>query len=159
MIKQLILSFAILVCCTSVYSQELMTSLDNIKDHISGNIILSPAELTIEQSKIEANVSTFENDDEIIASAFEVVSLHDNNYGALFTSGTSTEGGINPRTANGYELEKVMGVIMQAILDYSYTEYNLKTYPSLFDNVNNILNYPLNTDNKTNFTINEQIPD
>ena len=135
MIKQLMLSFVILVCCTSVYSQELMTSLDNIKDHISGNKILSPAELTIEQSKIEANVSNFENDEEIIASAFEVVSLHDNIYGALFTSGTSTEGGINPRTASGYELEKVIGVIMQAILDYSYTEYNLKTYPSLFDNV------------------------
>ncbi len=114
---------------------SVILSLENIKDHISGTNTLSASQLVAEQSNIETNASLFETSTEIIALAFEVVSSHDATYGALFTSGTTTLGGIVPRTASGYELEKAILVIMQAILDYGYTENNIKAYPALFNNV------------------------
>jgi len=135
MLKKLLTLILIFVSVVSVYSQELTTSLNKIKNHVTGISKLSTQGLSQEKSKIEANISNFKDDTEAIELAFEVIQLHDDIFGALFTKGTPSRGGINPRTSKGYDLENVISTIMQGVFDFSYTQNNLKTYASLFDNV------------------------
>lgn len=135
MIKRLLFIVLTLSCFTTSHAQDLSESLNTIKNHVSGNTVLSSTDLIAQQANIKASAASFENDTEAMALAFDVIALHDTSFGALFTSGSSTQGGISPRTRSGYELENVISTIMQAVLDHSYTEANLQTYASLFNNV------------------------
>ena len=118
---------------TNTLAQDLTPTLNKIKDHISGTATLSARELVTERNRIVNNASDFQTDVDAVALAFEVVTLYDTTFGALFSQGSSTSGGINPRTANGFNLERVIAQIMQGVLDHSYTESNLKNYPSIFN--------------------------
>lgn len=114
-------------------SVPLSLSMESIKNHIEGSNTLSTDGLVAQQSIIEANLTALENDQDAIKQAFDLVALYDATHGALFTTGTTTHGGISPRTKSGYELENVILVVMQGILDHSYSAGNLSQYPSLFD--------------------------
>ncbi|NNG09216.1 MAG: hypothetical protein HKM92_03525 [Arenibacter sp.] len=75
----------------------------------------------------------FTDNYDVINRGLEVIDLYESKYGGLFTKGTKSQGGFD-RKASGYELEKLMLVIMQSVLDHSYTEANLRAYPKLFNN-------------------------
>ena len=130
------LLFILITCLglSSVQAQNLVPTLNKIKDHISSDAILNASQLVTEKNRIVNNASNFQTDTDAIALAFEVVELYDNTYGALFTRGTSTNGGINPRGASGFALENAIIEIMQGVIDYGYTESNLKNNPSIFNN-------------------------
>jgi hypothetical protein len=106
---------------------------ESIQDHISGTTTLSASELESAISSLSAISLLFVDDYDVIEIALETIALYESNYGGLFTLGSTTKGGFS-RTASGYELENVMLVIMQSIMDYSYTADNLAAYPELFNN-------------------------
>lgn len=135
MFKKLLFTIIIIFSCSSIYAQDLISTLNNLANHISEEAVLTTTELVAEKNNILANSSSFQNNPNAIALAFKVIQQHDDTFGALFTTGTSTLGGIRPRTSNGYELENVIFSLMQSIIDYSYSEENLKAYPSIFNNI------------------------
>ena len=109
-----------------------MIALEKIQNHILGTITLSSEELTEQQTIIQANLSQFSSNIYQVDLAFDLIDLYDQTYGALFTSGSKTDGGINARTSSGYELEHVVLAVMQGILDHSYHTDNLQQFPIFF---------------------------
>lgn len=132
--KQLVLIIITICFCSNINAQNLIASLNNIKDHIAGNDVLTSAELVTERDALLTFSSAFENNEDAIELAFEVVEIYDDAFGALFTSGTSTSNGIRPRTRTDRPLENVIYTIMQSVIDHSFTEDNLKDHPSIFNN-------------------------
>jgi|GEM_PF-1570204 len=126
------------LCGVSSYipsSAIMVSSLDKIKQHVLETKTLSSEQLLAQQSIISAYEMLFRSQPDIMAQGFAIVSSYESKYGGLFTNGSTTEGGIRPRTASGYELENVMMTITQALLDHTYSAENLVKYPSLFENV------------------------
>jgi len=118
----------------STDDSEIFEALEQVKNYINGEITLSTEDFTTIHDVVLNNLSFFETSYNVIELAQEVIALHDAEYGALFTTGTTTEGGYL-RTATGYEFENMILEIMQSVLNHSYTESNLETYPELFNNV------------------------
>ncbi|NNG10007.1 MAG: hypothetical protein HKM92_07525, partial [Arenibacter sp.] len=114
-------------------NSQLLVELEKVKDHILGTATLSAADLKTVGNAIAMDNILFTDNYDVINQGLEVIELYESQYGGLFTRGTTTQGGFN-RTASGYELENLMLVIMQSVLDYSYTETNLTEYPQLFKN-------------------------
>jgi len=112
---------------------DLLIELEKVKNHILGTSNLSTLEFSSIANNISADNDSFATNFDVIKSAIETIELYDTNFGALFTTGTTTLGGFN-RTATGYEIENMILLIMQSVLDNSYTETNLTNYPELFKN-------------------------
>ena len=107
--------------------------LKKVKRHLLGKTTLSAADLETVRTAIAKDNKLFADNFDVINLGLEVIGLYESKYGGLFTTGTTTKGGFD-RTASGYELENLMLVIMQSVIDYSYTEANLAAYPILFKN-------------------------
>ncbi|WP_405605783.1 M60 family peptidase N-terminal accessory domain-containing protein [Polaribacter sp. Asnod1-A03] len=112
---------------------ELIDQLNKVKNHISGTSTLSTAEFQSISNTINTDYVLFADNVDVIKTALEVIELYESNMGALFTTGSTTLGGFS-RTATGFDLENMMLLIMQSVLDYSYTESNITTYPEVFNN-------------------------
>ncbi|WP_434036649.1 M60 family peptidase N-terminal accessory domain-containing protein [Formosa sp. 4Alg 33] len=113
--------------------KELLANLKQVKKHLSGKSTLTGPELDALREAIAKNNVLFADHFEVIESAFETIDLYESKDGGLFTEGTKSMGGYK-RDASGFELENLMLVIMQAIMDNSYTEANLAAKPELFKN-------------------------
>jgi hypothetical protein len=114
-------------------AKALLAELKKVKKHISSKSILSTTELETVAKAIKADQLLFADQYDVINNALETIDLYESKNGGLFTKGTSTKGGFS-RTASGFELENLILVIMQAVMDNSYTEANLIAYPKLFEN-------------------------
>jgi hypothetical protein len=114
-------------------AKALLAQLKKVKKHLSNKSILSTTELETVGQAIKADDLLFADHFDVIESALEIIDLYESKNGGLFTKGTKSMGGYS-RTAAGFELENVMLVIMQAVIDNSYTEANLTAYPKLFNN-------------------------
>ena len=110
-----------------------MIALEKIEEHILGTATLTSAELIAQKAIIEANLTAFSNNIYQVNLAFDVIALYDETYGALFTQGSKTDGGITSRTSSGNELEHVILFLMQSILDHSYSADNLQQFPFFFN--------------------------
>ncbi|MFB9054801.1 M60 family peptidase N-terminal accessory domain-containing protein [Formosa undariae] len=113
--------------------KELLAALKKIKKHLLGKSTLTAAELETANETIAKDNALFADNFNVIESAFETIELFESKNGGLFTKGSSTVGGLI-KTASGFELENLMITIMQAVMDNSYTEANLKANPELFNN-------------------------
>lgn len=131
-----ILKVIILLALTSyTYADEasLRQSLQTIESHLLGNTTLTATQLNQEQTSIENDAAFFGSNTTLAGEGFDVVDLYDATYGAMFTNGSASDGGIT-RTATGNELEHVILTVMQGILDNAYTETNLQQNPTVFTN-------------------------
>ena len=82
----------------------LLEVLDRVKSHIAGDTTLTAPELISERANIEEAASLFKSSPTLIETGFDIVDLYDSAFGALFTSGSTTDNGIASRTASGNEL-------------------------------------------------------
>ncbi|RTE53906.1 carbohydrate-binding protein [Arenibacter aquaticus] len=114
-------------------NSQLLVELEKVKNHILGTATLSAADLKAVGNAIAMDNILFTDNYDVINQGLEVIELYESQFGGLFTTGTTTKGGFS-RTASGYELENLMLVLMQSVLDHSYTEANLSAYPQLFNN-------------------------
>lgn len=114
-------------------AKALLAQLKKVKKHLSNKSVLSTTELETVGQAIKADDLLFADHFDVIESALDIIDLYESKHGGLFTKGTKSMGGYS-RTAAGFELENVMLVIMQAVIDNSYTEANLTAYPKLFKN-------------------------
>ncbi|MDO6604456.1 M60 family peptidase N-terminal accessory domain-containing protein [Arenibacter palladensis] len=112
---------------------HLLGELKKVKKHLLGKTILSAADLEALSSAIAKDSSLFADNFKVIKLGLEVIAQYESKFGGLFTIENRTKGGFD-RKASGYELENLMLVIMQSVMDYSYTEANLAAYPKLFNN-------------------------
>lgn len=113
--------------------KQLLVNLKKVKKHLLGKTTLSTDDLETLGSAIVNDNKLFTDNYDVINRGLEVIDLYESKYGGLFTKGTKSQGGFD-RKASGYELENLMLVIMQSVIDHSYTEANLKAYPQLFNN-------------------------
>lgn len=117
----------------SANASELINQLNMVKSHILETSTLTSEEFQSISNTINTDYTLFTDNIEVVKSALEIIELYESNKGALFTRGTTTLGGFS-RTATGFDLENMMLLIMQSVLDYSYTETNILTYPEVFNN-------------------------
>jgi len=107
--------------------------LNRTHEHIIGTFPVSGPELTLDLAGVRSRLPAFGTNPALMDLGFDLIDVYDSNYGAVFTPGAKTDGGIS-RTASGNELDHVILSLMQAILDYGYTETNLVQNASLFNN-------------------------
>lgn len=112
----------------------MLSELNKVKNHLLGTATLSASELEASGKAINIDNVLFIDNPDVIALGLEVIALYESNHGGLFTLGSTTKGGYK-RSASGYELENTILVIMQSVLDHSYTTDNLAAYPHLFNNI------------------------
>lgn len=112
---------------------SILFHLSRTYDHISGNFPVSDSTLFLDRSGVRSSLPSFGTNVDLVDLGFDLVALYDSTYGAVFTQGSKIDGGIS-RTASGNETEHTVLSIMQAILDYGYTESNLVQNPTLFNN-------------------------
>ena len=112
---------------------HLLVELKKVKRHLLGKTTLSAADLELVSSAIAKDNKLFADNFKVIKLGLEAIELYESRFGGLFTTDNRTKGGFD-RTAPGYELENLMLVIMQSVIDYSYTKANLAAYPKLFNN-------------------------
>ena len=101
------------------------------KNHINGGAQLSASQLGTINATLNENISALISDRDSIIIALELVSLYENQYGGLFTRGTTTEGGFS-KSADGFELENLIIDVMQGLVDHSYSRPNIRFYPNIF---------------------------
>jgi hypothetical protein len=112
---------------------EILTQFHKVKTHILGTSTLATTGFQSISNTIKTDYALFTDNFDVIKTALEIIELYETNKGALFTTGTTTLGGFS-RTASGFDLENTILLIMQSVLDYSYTEANITAYPDLFNN-------------------------
>ena len=112
---------------------HLLAELKKVKRHLLGKTTLSATDLEAVGSAIAKDNKLFADNFKVIKLGLEVITQYESRFGGLFTIENRTKGGFE-RKASGYELEHLMLVIMQSVIDYSYTETNLAAYPQLFRN-------------------------
>ena len=113
---------------------QIISALEQVKSYINDEITLTVDDLLNLQNELLDNASFFGYDYEVIELAQEIIALYDTKYGALFTTGTTTEGGYS-RADSGFEFENLILDVMQYTLDAAYSKENLDEYPELFEDV------------------------
>ena len=107
--------------------------LNRTYQHVSGQFPVPDSQLALDLSSVRSRFSAFGTNADLVDLGFDVIDSYDSNNGAVFTQGSESDGGI-PRTASGNETEHTVLAIMQAILDFGYTESNLAQNPTIFNN-------------------------
>lgn len=116
----------------NISKEDVLFELLKVKKSILGTLQLSTLEFQEISKIIDLSEEFFKSDINIIQSGLEVVDLYDKKYGALFTKENRTLGGY-PTNSKDYVFEDLIRNIMQTILDYSYTEFNIKKYSQIFN--------------------------
>ncbi len=110
---------------------SVMTALTN---HIAGTTPLSGPQIETLTASFEANKAGLDDTTAIMAQAFALVDYYDTIVGPLFIN-AETSGGF-PRVqggSDGYELERAIFAVQQAIIDVIYTPANCQTYQTFLD--------------------------
>lgn len=112
-------------------SAKLAKAFSILKEHIKGNKVLNAAEIMVQDSVIQANISAIGIKKEIITQAFDLVSNYEDIIGPLFNK---KEGRIMlPReTVAGEEIHYALFYIMDAITR-SYSSAKLEEFSDLFN--------------------------
>ena len=106
-------------------------AINNTKTHINGGSQLNASQLAAVNVSLNASISALVSDRDSMINALELVALYENQYGGLFTRGTTTEGGFS-KTAEGFELENLIIDVMQGLVDHSYSRPNIRFFPNVF---------------------------
>ena len=106
-------------------------AINNTKNHINGGAQLNASQLATVNGTLNENISALVSDRDSMVNALELVALYENQFGGLFTRGTTTEGGFS-KTADGFELENLVIDVMQGLVDHSYSRPNIRFYPNVF---------------------------
>ena len=107
--------------------------IEELTSFVIGVSNLSASEINSARTTLEDNIELLEDNNLAISAALGLVKTFESIRGPLFVQGSSSQGGYS-RTASGKDLENFMMYLQQSIMDYSYTEENLKDYPALFEN-------------------------
>ena len=118
----------------STDDSQIISALEQVKSYINDEITFSTDDLLNLQNEVLYNASFFGYDYDVIELAQEIIGLYDAKYGALFTAGSTTEGGYS-RADSGFEFESLILDIMQYTFDAAYTQENLDIYPELFEDI------------------------
>lgn len=104
----------------------------NIKNHVIGTKILTPAQLNAEASIIQRNIPFIADTSSVVLQAFDLVDVYETQVGPIFINASTKNGFSNSLGAtDGFELARAVFLVQQAILDYVYTPKSLAKYKSV----------------------------
>ena len=113
---------------------DLSMVMNDLTDHITGSTILTGPQIEALTATFEVNRDFLDDSTAIMTQAFNLSALYEGTVGPLFINAETTGG--FPRVqegADGYELERAIFAIQQAILDVVYSPSNCQIHQSLFD--------------------------
>ncbi len=107
---------------------DLSNALDALHSHITGASTLSPAQLNTQEAIVIANDVLFETNEDMIASAFDVVYAYESTNGPLWLNNATKNVNIPREPAGGLELERAIMAVMQGLIDHAYVPENLSRF-------------------------------
>lgn len=112
---------------------DLSNVFSDLSGHITGSSSLSGPQIESRTATFEANKNFLADTTAIMTEAFNLSSLYETTKGPLFINSKTSGGFPRDGSADGYELERAILAIQQAILEVIYTPSNCQTYQSLLD--------------------------
>ena len=112
---------------------DLIVVMSDLTDHITGAAPLTGPQIEARTATLEANREFLDDTTAVMKDAFDLSNLYESAVGPLFVN-AETSGGF-PREqqgADGYELERAIFAVQQAILDVIYTPANCQVHQQLF---------------------------
>jgi autotransporter-associated beta strand protein len=106
----------------------LLAALTALKSHITGAVPLSDAQIEAHKLTIDAYESRFGTVAADIAAAFDLVTTYDSTLGPLFVARS-----LPTRATVTNDIHWTTYTVMQDIMDYSYTAYNIANNQSLLN--------------------------
>ena len=106
----------------------LLAALTALKSHITGAVPLSDAQIEAHKLTIDAYESRFGTFAADIAAAFDLVTTYDSTLGPLFVARS-----LPTRATVTNDIHWTTYTVMQDIMDYSYTAYNIANNQSLLN--------------------------
>jgi len=113
---------------------DLSDVMSDLTDHIAGTTPLTGPEIEARTATFEANRDFLDDTTALMTAAFDLSSCYETMVGPLFINAETTGG--FPRVqegSDGYELERAIFAIQQAILDVVFSPENCQIHQSLFD--------------------------
>jgi hypothetical protein len=113
---------------------DLSAAMSDLMDHIDGTTPLTGPQIETRTATIEANKAYMDDNTTIMGEAFTLVDYYDTIVGPLWIN-AETNGGF-PRVqggSDGYELERALFTVQQAIIDVIYTSANCQTYQTFLN--------------------------
>jgi Peptidase M60, enhancin and enhancin-like/N-terminal domain of M60-like peptidases len=111
-----------------------MAALAKIKQHLSGNSLLTPTEINDQTGILTSTMFSIVAGDVALNDALSIIDLYDKTYGAFFI-GVSTKGGFpnKPGASDGAELARAVFVLQQGVFDHAFTASGFAKYRSLLE--------------------------
>ena len=110
-------------------SAELLLALTALKDHITGVVPLTAAQIAAHKATIDSNKQHIADNDAVIVASFNMVIVYDGIIGPLWVSGSPIQS-FNRDTAPD-DIHWATYWVMQYIMDYTYTAANISSYEHL----------------------------
>jgi len=116
---------------TNTRQEALLSALSSLTLHISGDTLLSPAQIAEHKATIDANKELFGANSEIIAASFKLVEAYDSQIGPLWVPGSPIEK-LMRADVNYSDIHWVVYTVMQNIIDETYSGSNIAENENLF---------------------------
>jgi hypothetical protein len=104
---------------------DLIASLNALKDHITGVAPLTDPEIAAHKVTIDLNKQYMGDNATVITASFDLVIAYDTEIGPLFVSGSPVQSFSRSSTSDS-DINWVVYNVMQYIMDYTYTVANIK---------------------------------
>ena len=112
---------------------DLSNVFSSLTNHINGTSTLTGSQIDSLTSIFEANKNYLDDNTAIMTDAFNLSELYETTKGPLFINSKTSGGFPREGSADGYELERAIFAIQQAIIEIIYSPSNCQTYQTLFD--------------------------
>ncbi len=114
---------------------KLISQIQKIKAHITGTKLLIPAKINLISDTIQQNIFLIADSSVVVLEAFDLVNTYETKEGAFFLNQKTNGGFPNDFGANdGFELERAVFIVQQAIMDYVYIPKNILKYKAILNN-------------------------
>lgn len=119
------------ICFSS--SDIYLDVINGLIDHVTGTAVLTDADFVNNHDLLVQNISVLSSDMEAVAKSFALIDIFEQEYGAIFTTDNTKNGFNKAYTSDGLNLHRNIALILQGLIDYSYTKEWLDIAPSLLD--------------------------
>ena len=114
---------------------NLITQIQKIKAHIVGTKSLTPVQINLISDTIQQNIFVIADSSLVVLEAFDLINTYETQEGAFFMNQKTNGGFPNDFGANdGFELERAVFIVQQAIMDYVYIPKNILKYKAILNN-------------------------
>lgn len=111
---------------------DLLSALAALKGHVDGSAPLSGTGIQTYKQIIDSNNTLFGSSSATLTAGFELVETYDSLVGPLFVSGSPVQSFSRSNTSDT-DINWAVYNVMQYIIDYSYTNSTILSYPAIID--------------------------